>query len=184
MNKPNNRRKKESVERMERAFIGLLQTKELDKIRVSELCAIAGLDRSTFYDHYADIYALADSLRDKLIGELAVVYQDEIAGRYHSHDYLKLFRHIRENQLFYKTYFKLGYDNDYQLVGYDEALAQQYFQGRFLTYHMEFFKSGLTRVLKLWVEGGCRESPEEIFEILKSEYQGRVLPAPRPQDGK
>lgn len=38
MNTPNNKRKRESIERIEKVFIGLLQTKELNQIRVSEIC--------------------------------------------------------------------------------------------------------------------------------------------------
>ena len=38
---------------------------------------------------------------------------------------------------------------------------------------MEFFKSGITRIIKLWLQTGCRESPEDMYEIIKSEYQGR-----------
>ncbi len=52
-------------------------------------------------------------------------------------------------------------------------LAKRHFQNRFIRYHMEFFKSGLTSIIKLWLEGGCQETPEEMFEIVKSEYRGR-----------
>ena len=37
MNTPNNKRKKESMERIEKVFIELLQTKALDKISVSDI---------------------------------------------------------------------------------------------------------------------------------------------------
>ncbi len=39
---------------------------------------------------------------------------------------------------------------------------------------MEFFKSGLTRIIKIWLQNGCKETPEEMFEIIKSEYRGRL----------
>ena len=39
MNTPNNKRKKESMERIEKVFIELLQTKELNEISVSDICA-------------------------------------------------------------------------------------------------------------------------------------------------
>lgn len=38
---------------------------------------------------------------------------------------------------------------------------------------MEFFKAGITQAIKLWLKNGCKESPEDIFEIIKSEYKGR-----------
>ena len=133
------------------------------------------MNRTTFYANYTDIYGLADSIRDKLEANLADLYQEEKTVGVNSNDYLKLFRHIQQNQIFYRTYFKLGYDDNYKIVAYDTELAEKHFQGRFINYHMEFFKSGLTKVIKLWLQNDCRETPEEMFEIIKSEYQGRVF---------
>lgn len=174
MNTANNRRRRQSVERIEKVFIDLLQTKELNEISVSDICKQAGLNRTTFYANYTDIYGLADSIRDKLENEVSEVYQEEINTGFNSNDYLKLFKHIKANQLFYKTYFKLGYDNNYRIITYDVNLAQEHFQNRFIEYHMEFFKAGITKIIKMWIENGCQESPEDMFEIIKSEYQERT----------
>lgn len=38
---------------------------------------------------------------------------------------------------------------------------------------MEFFKSGITAIIKRWLKNGCQETPEEINEILTSEYKRR-----------
>lgn len=174
MNTANNRRRRESVERIEKVFIDMLQTKELNEISVSDICKQAGLNRTTFYANYTDIYGLADSIRDKLENEVSEVYQEEINTGVNSHDYLKLFKHIKANQLFYKTYFKLGYDNNYRIITYDVNLAQEHFQNRFIEYHMEFFKAGITKIIKMWIENGCQESPEDMLEIIKSEYRERT----------
>lgn len=174
MNTKNNRRKRDSMERIEGALVELLQTRELGRITVSELCKRAGLNRSTFYANYEDIYALADAIREKLEGQVAELYRDEVEQGFNSNNYLKLFRHIAQNQLFYRTYFKLGYDEQqYNIWKYDVKLAERHFGNRFIRYHMEFFKSGLTKIIKLWLRDGCRETPEEMFEIVKSEYRGR-----------
>lgn len=173
MNTPNNRRKKESRGRIEKVFIELLQTKELSEISVSDICKRAGLNRTTFYANYTDIYGLADAIRDKLESEVSGLYQEENTQGFHSHDYLKLFQHIKDNQIFYQTYFKLGYDNHYEIVLYDTDLASEHFQNRFIEYHMEFFKAGITQIIKIWLKNGCKESPKDMLEIIKSEYHGR-----------
>ena len=173
MNTPNNKRKRESMERIEKVFIQLLQGKELDEISVSDLCKRTGLNRTTFYANYTDIYGLADAIRDKLEIAVSALYNDEISQGYNSNDYLKLFRHIKENQIVYQTYFKLGYDNNYKIIRYDTALAREHFQNQFIEYHMEFFRAGITQIIKLWLKNGCRESPEDMVEIIKSEYRGR-----------
>lgn len=173
MNTPNNKRKKASIEKIERVFIELLQSKELSKISVSDICKKAGLNRTTFYANYSDIYALADSIRDKLENNLSEMYHDEITQGLNSNDYLKLFRHIKENQIFYRTYFRLGYDNDYKIITYDTNLAKEHFQNKLIEYHAEFFRGGVTQIIKLWLQNGCKETPEDMFEVIKSEYQGR-----------
>lgn len=173
MNTKNNRRKRDSVQKMEQVLIELLQTKELHQISVSDLCKRAGLNRSTFYANYVDIYELADRLREKLEDEVAALYQNEVMQGFNSNDYLKLFRHIAQNQIFYRTYFKLGYDEKYKITLYDYKLAEMHFKNRFVEYHIVFFKSGMTKIIKLWLQNGCKETPEEMAEILQSEYRGR-----------
>ena len=174
MNTKNNKRRRESVAKIEHVFVSLLQTKELSQITVSDICKKAGLNRTTFYANYLDIYDLADKIKEHLENEMKQLYQEEYENRFNSNDYLKLFRHIKDNPLFFKTYFKLGYDNNYKVVLYDYEQAKKYFDDKHIEYHIEFFKNGLNAVLKKWLENDCAETPEEIAEIIQSEYQGRV----------
>ena len=175
MNAPNNKRRKNSINRIEKAFVRLLQSNELTGISVSDVCKLAGLNRTTFYANYTDIYGLADSIRDKLETELNKLYQLEHIQHFNSNNFLKLFQHIYEHQPLYKTYFKLGYDNEYKIIAYDVHRAKQEFQDQHILYHAEFFRAGITKIIKIWLDNGCQETPEEMFEIVKSEYRGRVL---------
>lgn len=172
MNVKNNKRRKESQEKLEKAFIKLLQTRQVKDISVSELIKTAGLNRSTFYTNYIDIFDLADKTREKLEQDFSNLFADydyfnERSGA------LKMFRHIQENQLFYQTYFKLCYDDRYLISIYDPKRAElEHISGN-LKYHIEFFRNGLNAIIKLWLAGGCKESPEEMAEVLKQEYRGR-----------
>ncbi len=174
MNIKNNRRRRESMERIEKAFVGLLQEKELQKITVSDICKACELNRSTFYANYIDIYDLADKVRGHLEEEVSRLYEREVAQKFNSNDYLKLFHHIKDNQLFYSTYFKLGYDNQNKIYDYDTGRAQRDFDNQYIAYHIEFFRCGFNAVVKMWLAGGCKETPEEMEKILQTEYRGRM----------
>ncbi|MGM9566858.1 MAG: TetR/AcrR family transcriptional regulator [Clostridia bacterium] len=174
MNTKNNRRRKESVEKMEKTFIELLQEKELNEITVSEICKGCGLNRSTFYANFIDIYDLADKVRLHLEEDVGRLYEREIEEGNNSNDYRKLFYHIRDNQLFYRTYFKLGYDHQFRLHTYDTSQAERYFQNQYIDYHIEFFRCGFNAMVKKWLAGGCKETPEEMEGILRSEYRRRI----------
>lgn len=177
MNTKNNKRKRQSKERIEKVFVELLQTKELSCVTVSDICKLAEINRSTFYANYLDIYDLADKVREHLEQDVAELYHAELTMQYNSNDYLKLFYHIKDNQLFYKTYFKLGYDNDYQIMKYDTKLAEAHFNNRHIHYHMEFFKAGFNKIIQMWLSSGCVETPEEMDEIIQTEYRGRAAAA-------
>lgn len=60
------------------AFVELLgEKKNMETITVSELCERADIAKSTFYNHYEDIYAVAEDFEDELIDKLSAVL-DEI----------------------------------------------------------------------------------------------------------
>ena len=105
-----------SLNQIEKIFLKLIQKKNIDEISVSTICEKANLNRSTFYANYIDIYDLADKLKTQMINEFFSVYKDETEAKEHSYNFLKLFYHIKENQIFYKTYFKLNFDLSSNLI--------------------------------------------------------------------
>ncbi len=176
MNIKNNSRRRESQRKIGKVFIEMLQTKEISEITVSDICKKADINRSTFYANFADVYELADRLRDELKAEVAGLYDDNSQTRQlDSNCWILLLRHIYENQLFYKTYFKLGYDRtDNVNLGDIDPIFKSLFSSS-LEYHIEFFKAGFNAIIKKWLEGGCKENPEQMNEILVEEYKGRSL---------
>lgn len=172
MNRPNNKRKKESRRRLEKAFLELMQTRELHDISVTEICEMAHVNRTTFYANYADIYDMAHKVLETLAAEVDDLYIELVSQGYSRSDVSRILRHIYENQLYYKTCFKLGI-GDFPIKQYDAKAAEYYFQSKNITYHLEFFRGGFNRLVTLWLEGGCKETPEEIEEIIKAEYQRR-----------
>ena len=172
MNTPNNKRRKESQEKIEKVFANLIQKKNLNEISVTEICKLAKLNRTTFYANYLDVYDLADKFRKKMEQDIKVIYEDEYENRYNSNNFLKLFKHIKDNPLFYKTYFKLNI-KELPFEEYDYDLASLLFQDKYIDYHIEFFKSGLNAVILKWLDSNCEESPETINEIIVSEYMSK-----------
>ena len=77
--------------------------------------------------------------------------------------------------IFYKTYFKLGFDKNAIIERYDSASASLYYGNDNIEYHIEFFKAGLNAIIKKWLQNNCKESPEEIFNIIKEEYKNKSV---------
>ena len=84
-----------------------------------------------------------------------------------------MFRYIKENQIFFRTYFKLEEISKSLSTQYHVELAEKYYDNKFIDYHIEFFRAGLNAIIKKWLNNGCKETPEEINEIITSEYKNK-----------
>ena len=172
MNTPNNQKRKKSQEQIEKIFLQLIQKKNIDEISVSLICEIADLNRSTFYANYIDIYDLAEKVKQQMEVEFAQ-FQLSNNAKQDSDGYLNMFRHIKENQIFFKTYFKLEDISMNIPTQYRIELAEKYYDNKYIDYHIEFFRAGLNAIIKKWLNNGCKETPEEINEIIISEYKNK-----------
>lgn len=146
MNTKNNKRHQETIDNINKAFITLLQDKQLSEITVSDICKAANINRITFYEKYEDISALANVIARDL--EKRIAEQPHIKG-----EFAWLFEYAKANADMFNLYFKLGISKS---------------GGEYRTI---FFKNGAYSVAKMWFDGGCSESPEQMGEIIKREYQ-------------
>ena len=145
MNTKNNQRHRETIAAIDTAFVSLLKEKELKDISVSELCERAEINRSTFYENYADVFALANAYSEKI--------ENQVADQTHTDgEFAWVFDFIKMNADVFEIYFKLGVSkksDDYKTL---------------------FFRNGVYAVAKMWFEGGCKESTEQMGEIVKREH--------------
>ena len=172
MNTLNNKKRKKSQEQIEKIFLQLIQRKNIDEISVSTICEMAKLNRSTFYANYIDIYDLAEKIRKNMEIEFAQIQLSNNAKQNYD-GYLNMFRYIKDNQIFFKTYFKLESISMNLPTQYNIQLAEKYYNNKYIDYHIEFFRAGLNAIIKKWLNNGCKESPEEINEIIIAEYKNK-----------
>ena len=62
---------------IEKCFLELLRDKPVAKITVSELCAMAQINRATFYKHYQDIPQLLEKLEEDLFDQIREMFKDQ-----------------------------------------------------------------------------------------------------------
>ena len=172
MNIPNNNKRKKSQEQIEKIFLQLIQKKNIEDISVSTICDMAKLNRSTFYSNYIDIYDLAEKVKIQMAKEFGD-FQISKNSKPDSDGYLTMFKYIKENQIFFKTYFKLESICPDVPLQYHAELAEKYYDNKHIDYHMEFFRAGLNAIIKKWLNNDCKETPEEINEIITSEYKNK-----------
>ena len=62
---------------LKQSFLKLLKEKPVNRITVKEVCALAQLNRATFYAHYSDCFALMESIEN----ELCLLYTSRTPSR-------------------------------------------------------------------------------------------------------
>lgn len=66
-----------TIERINEVFFDTLSKKALDKITVTEICAQTGINRSTFYRYYRDVYDIIEQKIDQILAEIAAEIRRE-----------------------------------------------------------------------------------------------------------
>lgn len=178
MNKKENSGYQKTHQRIQDILLTLIEKKPLKSITVNNLCQLAQINRSTFYAHYTDIYAVMECISEKLEQDLITQYDARYIDGTDilSNDYMILFvTHVKENLSFYKAY--LSEYNENTLRQSMELLYKEVMQPVFKRldvptrtgiYYFDFFTSGVITVLRRWVNDGCIETPLELSEIITS----------------
>lgn len=178
MNRANNRRFIKNAAVMERVLLELLENREINKITVSEICILSGLNRTTFYAHYLDIYDMLEKTEENLHKMLLKKYMDDGKVKnilFSDESLLTFLEHIRENMNFYRAILKTrkdfpikqGFDSLYYDIFRPLCIKGGITSDTEIMYFFVYFQAGFTMVLRRWVEAGCSESEEMISDIIR-----------------
>lgn len=178
----------ETAEVMDATLLELLADKELEFITVKEICAHAGVNRSTFYLHYETIDDLlretaefvnrrfAESMgldTTAVIGSLTIAPKNElllVTPRY----LMPYLRFIEQNKRLFTCMLKRS--SVLQLRDSYDALCKHVFEpilNRFAVperdraYLMRFFISGLMAIVEQWLENDCDDDVEHIAALME-----------------
>lgn len=153
------------------AFWQLYEKKDINKIKVKEICDLAGYHRTTFYHHFTDVYDVLEHIEDKIIDEISENSDKSlVTGK--SSDSAKSFAAIYEK---YKRYLKLLADESkgsrfaYKM---NRALKPKYRE--IVTFSsdaakneciLEYHMSGSIAVIMQYFRGESKLGIEEIINI-------------------
>ena len=180
MNIKNNRRSQLSREHKQNAFLALLKEQDLKKISVRSICEKAGINRTTFYKYYLDVYDLLEKIEGDLTAELWEIFCRRLESREKINDiFCELFRFVLRHQDFYRAYLaghvSFGALNLLTREPLSSSIDRasrhlDFYSSGGINYHLAFFTAGIGEITRVWLNHGCAESPEEMADIIRREY--------------
>lgn len=162
-------------------YLGLLQlmkTKQFEEIKVSDICKIALVNRSTFYDHFVDKYELLSSLIKDLEKKLERKL-DDIKNINYKDYYTKIIEllldHLEENLLIYSSVIKNNNNSiagdifkDMILKNVDKHLKEKEQKIDIPTTVIStFYVSAVINVCLLYVKEPTKYKKEVIIKSIK-----------------
>ena len=177
MNKEKNERFRETDRRIQTYVLDELQTKRLREITVSSVCQALGLNRSSFYLHYPDVYAVAEAICNWEIGELMEGFRAhfESEGMSDPIGYILVaLRHMWAHMEFYRAYLnEIGLEQQRRGTEWllrDVILPHAQKSGvpewQAALRH-EFARAGAMAVARQWLDGGCAQPPEAVADVIR-----------------
>ena len=176
---------KNTAVRMQQALIDLLEEKDLNDISITDICEKAGVNRSTFYAHYDNLYDLLKETQESAITEFFDSLNSDIGPSdfskmsadeliFISPQYLVPYlTFIKKNRRLYEVY---NNSNVFAVGEMDKQLIENIFvpiyakngvtDRRVVEYMSHYFISGVSAITMEWVKRGCEDDILFICEVI------------------
>lgn len=172
---------------MDEALIALLEEKDFEYISVKEICARAGVNRSTFYLHYetvADLLSEAMEYNIRQFREQFSVTAEQFIPTIDSaplsdlmlvnSDNLRLYlTFIKEHKSLYNAVFKnpacMQVDRQFEQTTKNvlvPIMSRFHIPQKEQKYRIGFYIHGCMAVIREWIKQNCDDAVEDIARIL------------------
>lgn len=176
MNTKNNQRFRYMDICMKAALLELMQQMDFEKITVKDICKRAGVNRSTFYAHYTDIYQMLDENEKYLSrGLIAEVEKQRDSKCEDSSLFLPYLRYMKQHQYFYRVVLqnrktmpvRESFRPLWELLVAPQCRAAGITDEETLLCYAVGFQASISAVLQHWIETGCAKPEAELAAILQ-----------------
>lgn len=175
-----NKKVEQTKAKIRAAFLHLCTEKKLETITIKELTALAGINRSTFYSHYTDIYDLHDQVLNdftSLAYQQAVPAITCIANGDNSGENIKhLMDFYNGNATVFRAF--LGENYDPQFVERMRAVVKLLMSMKVpeskrqnpeqMEYVLEYIAAGHIAIITKWALSETPISTEELITLIKA----------------
>jgi probable dihydroxyacetone kinase regulator len=153
----------------------LTRKKSFDKITISDITNICGLNRQTFYYHFQDKYELVDWI---YYNETVSIIIKDLTFDNWSQKVKEMLTKMKAEDYFYENTLKCSVENGFREylfrvccelfsdiiagIAVDEAVSKED-----IHFMAEFFSFGIVGMIITWAQKGMKETPEYITNQLE-----------------
>jgi len=164
-----------SKNRIKSCFLGLLETKKLSQITVTEICKQADLNRGSFYLHYKDPYDLFEVLRKEFIQEVKELMGKNKQPCVEEEAMIQLLRIIYERKSIYRIMISENQENNL-LPEILHDIKEDFYRQKeaendgirtpHMDYSFTYMVYGSAGIIDQWLATTQETSPQTIAQII------------------
>ena len=175
MNIKKNQGYQKTHQNIKNCFLEFIEKKEVSHITIREICEAVSINRSTFYAHFQDIYAVMEEINEQLNEELLASYSAQDTSKLFTDYYYMLpwLEHLKKHPSFYLALLRstdnlaLRYSMDRLQADLIQPLLEKYqVDSAAGSYYFNFMKAGFLTIIRQWLEHGCPEPPEKLAKLI------------------
>lgn len=162
---------------LQEGLLRLLAHERLEHISVTALCKEAGINRATFYNHYASPNALLCEMEQQLVSELELLTKPLKSLEDISSQFERICIKLRENSALVNILVHYHADRDLEEI--IVHMAQYYAKNRLDMNHTKmdsdtthlvstFLYSGCYQMIQEWLVRDINKTPKEVAELALS----------------
>lgn len=157
-------------DKLYKALLALMETASIDQVRISELCQLAQINRTTFYNHYGSQYDVLREMAQSFLDHTALVVRQQLQEKADFPHGLELaLEYIREHRALLQRLLSQDPNGfPIELPNFEEIILerlppqlppmQKKAAAAFLTH-------GIVGLLLDWIRNGCQESAHEEAQL-------------------
>ncbi|MCR4781438.1 MAG: TetR/AcrR family transcriptional regulator [Lachnospiraceae bacterium] len=149
------------------AVLKLLKNKSIDKLRISEIAREAGVSRTTFYQHYVDVYSVLEDYLKMIVSEYLTENERlNFDGKFFSFDHIVFSFKFFDG---YSDFFHTLVNNRLHSIAFNaindfmnEHIKKEYKNSLYILYA---YAGALLNSFLQWIEDGEKE---DVFDIART----------------
>lgn len=179
---------KNTAEKMNKALMTLLETKDFPDITIMDICKLANVNRSTFYAHYDNTYDLLKEAKENLIKNfsnecnfdspvdlsnmknLTTEDLNFVSPKY----LIPYLQYVEKHKRLFKIYANNSFlfqrdETEDQMIEdiFVPILAKHGVQDKKLVSYMQkFFLRGINAIINEWIKNDCEDDILFVCEII------------------
>lgn len=155
------------------SLLELMHQKPLTKITIKEICENADINRSTFYSHYSDQFALCEDIENDTILRTNE-YLEKISKDKTKVDFLTDYlRYIKKNGRLLRALLISGNDNSFKFkfleISVSKLMEADHHDNLSETdkdYIFRYMFQGALSAVERWIENEFDKSPAEMSRLI------------------